>query len=210
MFPTLFIGIPLLSNLFAPQPSKPAENVLAEKSFSMGYRYPDQWVSNVFKDNILLTLYYLRGNPKTQEVNWTAVERPFHYEIKIPKGKTFAFHEDVLPEYKDKIVKTTDSHFNSYEGFKSDGWLVGDGVCQLASFINMAARAAGLDVLSPTNHNFAAIPQVPREFGVAIYDVPGQNYSNELQNLYVTNNRGKETSLAFDFDGKNLKVSVTE
>lgn len=152
----------------------------------------------------------MRGIVKDSKVNWNEVEKPFHYEFKLDKNQVFAFHDDVLPQYKDEVVKTTNAHFNSIEGFKSDGWLVGDGVCHLASLINWAARAAGLDVLSPTNHDFAKINEVPREFGVAIYDVPGQTYSNEMQNLYVKNNKNKEISIAFDYNGTDLKVSVLE
>lgn len=200
-----------MANIFVSTPSAALnEQVLSVRDFSLENRYPDKWVSDIFKDNILLTMAYMRGYEKSQDVNWTVVEKPFHYEMVLKPGEVFAFHDDVLPEYAGKVVKTTDSHFNSYEGYKSDGWLVGDGVCHLASFINMAARAAGLEVLSPTNHDFATIPEVPREFGVAIYDVPGQGYSNELQNLYVKNNKGKDVIFAFDYDGKELKVSVLE
>lgn len=204
MFQTIFIGISLLSNLFPSETPKPAANVLAERSFSMEERYPDKWVSNVFKDNILLSLYYLRGNEKTQNVNWTEVQKPFHYEFKLEKDETFAFHENVLPEYEAKLAKTTNSKFNSYEGFKSDGWLIGDGVCHLASFINWVARDAGLDVFSPVNHNFAAIPEVPWEYGVSVFS------TSQVQNLYVRNNKEEKIAIAFDYKDGILKVSVLE
>lgn len=211
MLSQIFIGISLISNIFNSTPSAlPAEKVVAQKSFSMENRYPDKWVSGIFSDNILLTLAYLRGYEKTSSVNWEAVRKPFHYEFKLDKNQVFAFHDDVLPQYKNEVVKTTTAHFSSYEGYESDGWLVGDGVCHLASFINMVAREAGLDVISPTNHDFATINEVPKEFGVSIYDVPGQSYSNQLQNLYIRNNKDKEISIAFDYDGANLKVSVLE
>lgn len=202
MIQNVLIGISLLTNLFPVQQQEPSVNVLSERNFNLEERYPDKWVSNVFKDNILLTLYYLRGNEKTQNVDWAEVQKPFHYEFKLKKDKVFAFHEDVLPQFEGKVVKTTNSHFNSYEGFKSDGWLIGDGVCHLASFINMAARDAGLNVLSPVNHNFAAIPQVPWEYGVSIFS------SQKQQNLYVTNNKEAEIALAFDYKDAILKVSV--
>lgn len=211
MLTQIFIGISIISNIFVSTSSAvKQENVVAQKGFSLEERYPDKWVSNIFRDNILLTLAYLRGYQKTSEVNWDEVRKPFHYEFKLAKGQVFAFHDDVLPEFKGKVVKTTTANFSSYEGYESDGWLVGDGVCHLASFINMAARAASLDVLSPTSHDFAAINQVPKEFGVAIYDVPGQGYSNQLQNLYIRNNKDKDVTFAFDYDGKNLKISVLE
>lgn len=211
MFESVFIGLSLISNLLIASPSAQPAHILGTREFSLEKRYNDKWVSDVFKDNILLNIAYMRGIVKNpSNVNWEEVRKPFHYEFNLEKGQVFAYHEDVLPEYKGKVVKTTGAHFSSYEGFKYDGWLVGDGVCHLASLINWAARSAGLEVLSPTNHDFAAINQVPREFGVAIYDVPGQTSSNELQNLYIRNNKDKEVSITFDYDGENLKISVIE
>lgn len=211
MLESILIGISLLPNIFgSTQSANLTPNILGEKNYSLEYRYPDKWVSNVFKDNILLTLAYLRGYEKTSDINWESVVKPFHYKMTLKPGETFAYHEDVLPQFEGKIAKTTNAHFNSYEGFKSDGWLVGDGVCHLASFINMVAKAAGLEVLSPTRHDFAAIPEVPRDFGVSIYDNPGQSYSDKMQNLYVTNNKNRDIAFVFDYDGKNLRVSVEE
>lgn len=210
MFQTIFIGLSLFSNIFSTSLPAVDYHLLSERSFSLENRYPDKWVSNVFKDNILLTTAYLRGYEKTTNVKWTEVTKPFKYEMVLKPGEVFAYHEDVLPQFEGKIAKTTNAHFNSYEGFKSDGWLVGDGVCHLASFINMVAKAAGLDVLSPTRHDFAVIPEVPADYGVSIYDNPGQSYSDKMQNLYITNNKNKEVAFVFDFDGKNLKLSVKE
>ncbi len=211
MLSQIFITVSLISHIFTATPSTmPVSNVVAEKSFSMENRYTDKWVNGIFRDNILLTLAYLRGYDKTSKVNWEEVRRPFHYEFSLEKGQVFAFHDDVLPQYRGEVAKTTTAHFNSYEGYESDGWLVGDGVCHLASFINMVAREAGLDVQSPTKHDFAAINGVPRKYGVAIYDMPGQNSSNELQNLYVKNNKDKTVEIVFDYNGKDLKVSVVE
>lgn len=208
-FQASLIGLSLISSLLVATPSaKPETPVLGSREFSLEKRYEDKWVSDVFKDNILLNIAYMRGIVKGPNIDWDEVKKPFRYEFKLEKDKVFAFHEDVLPQFKGKIAKTTNAHFNSYEGFKSDGWLVGDGVCHLASIINWAARDAGLEVLSPTNHDFAAINEVPREYGVAIYNVPGQSYSNQLQNLYIRNNKDKEIAIVFDYDGENLKVSV--
>lgn len=209
MFTSIFIGLSLLSNLlFATPSAKPEVHTLGSREFSLEKRYPDKWVSGIFKDNILLNIAYLRGIVHGSEINWSEIEKPFHYEFRLKKEEVFAFHDDVLPNYRGKVVKTTGAHFNSSEGFKSDGWLIGDGVCHLASIINWAAKDAGLDVLAPTNHDFAAINQVPREYGVAIYNVPGQSSSNELQNLYIRNNKNEDISIAFDYNGDNLKVSV--
>ncbi len=211
MIESLFIGLTLISNLLVGTPTvSPDVNVLSSREFSLEKRYNDKWVSDIFKDNILLNLAYMRGIVKDSQIDWNEVRKPFHYQFRFAKNEVFAFHEDVLPEFKGKIAKTTNAHFNSYEGFKSDGWLIGDGVCHLASIINWAARDAGLEVLSPTNHNFATINEVPKEFGVSIYSLPGENYSDQVQNLYVRNSKDKDIELVFDYDGQNLKVSVEE
>lgn len=211
MFQSIFIGLSLISNLLVATPSaKPETPALGSREISLENRYADKWVNDVFKDNILLNMAYMRGVVHGSNIDWNEIREPFHYTFELKSGEVFAFHEDVLPEFEDKVVKTTNAHFNSYEGFKYDGWLVGDGVCHLASIINWAARDAGLEVLSPTNHDFAVINEVPREYGVAIYIVPGQSYSNQVQNLYVKNTLNKEVSFVFDYDGEKLKVEVIE
>lgn len=211
MFTSIFVGISLITNLLFTSPSvQPASHIFGSREFSLEKRYPDKWVSDIFKDNILLNLAYLRGTVRGSNIDWDEVKKPFQYEFKLNKDEVFAFHDDVLPQFKGKVVKTTDAHFNSYEGFKYDGWLVGDGVCHLASIIYWAAKDAGLEALAPTNHDFMPIPEIPREFGVSIYNYPGKGYTNEVQNLYIKNNKDKPISIVFDYNGENLKVSVKE
>ncbi len=212
MFTSIFIGISLISNLLVASPSAQTRtHIMGSHEFSLEKRYSNKWVSDIFEDNILLNIAYMRGIVKdSNSIDWNKVKEPFRYEFKLGKDEVFSFHDDVLPQYQGKVAVSTHAHFNSFEGFKSDGWLVGDGVCHLASIINWVARDAGLDVLSPTNHDFMPIPEIPREYGVAIYNVPGQSGSNQLQNLYIKNNLGKEISFVFDFDGKELKVSIVE
>ncbi len=142
------------------------------------------------------------------DVSWENVEKPSHFEFKLNPGETFAFHDQVLPEYEGKVVKTTNAHFNATDGFKSDGWLYGDGVCHLASFIHVAALEAGLTSVSLARHDFAAIPEVDRKNGVSIKYMPGQPANSERQNLYVTNNQDKPVTFSFNYDGANLDVSV--
>lgn len=193
-----------------PEVIKP-EKVLAKREFSMEKRYGNEFVNGVFKDNILLNAVYIGGKMKVSaSPDWKAVQKPFTGSIVLAPNETFAYHKDVLPEYKGKPVKALDLHFGADQGFKSDGYLMGDGVCHLASLINWAARDAKLDVVSPTNHDFANIAQVPREYGVAIYSMPGNEAGNAQQNLYVTNTTKKPIALKFSFDGKNLAVAVVE
>lgn len=193
----------------APKASLFGKEVLATKQYSLSDRYSNAFVNDVFADNILLTLAYMRGLVKKgQPVDWNSVTSPFTYTMLLKPGQTFAFHDEVLPEYEGKNLVTTNAHFDSAEGFKSDGWLYGDGVCHLASFMNVVAREAGLGVLSPTPHNFAAIPDVPRELAIAVYTSPYDIVGSGKQNLYVTNTFASTVAFVFTYDGKNLQIKV--
>lgn len=206
-----FFGVAAM-NPFA-QPTavpQPQTQVMAHHEFSMADRYPVPSVSDVFKDNILLTLHYMEGNVDPKHVSWSDVEKPFSYSFTLQPKQTFAFHKDVLPQYKDSLVKTTNADFSSDQGFKSDGYLIGDGVCHLASFINVVAKEAKLDVYAPTNHNFAVIPEVAKEDGVAIYDTPDNTTTSQEQNLYITNNQDKPVEFTFTYKDNKLNVAITE
>ncbi|MDD5416211.1 MAG: VanW family protein [Candidatus Daviesbacteria bacterium] len=185
--------------------------LLAQKEMSLTNRYADKFVNNVFKDNILLNLAYLGDKvTSSKDIKWDEIAKPFQYEFKLEPKKTFAFHSDVQAKFQNSLVKTTNAHFNAQEGFKTDGYLFGDGVCHLASLINWAAREAGLEVEAPTNHNFANIPDVPKEYGVSIYSNPWSRGSNALQNLYITNNKTKPVAFRFAYQDNKVKVSVVE
>ncbi len=186
------------------------EHVIASHEVSLQDRYPVQSVSDVFKDNILLNLAYMEDKVKSSEINWDEIKKPFKYEFKLEPNKTFAFHDDLLDQYKDKVVKTAGAHFNSQEGFKTDGYLFGDGVCHLASLIYWVAKDAGLDANAPTNHDFMAIPEIDKQYGVSIYSNPASKGSNAQQNLYITNNKGKAITFKFEYNGEKLKTSVVE
>lgn len=195
------------------------DHILAQKEMSLDNRYEnkaslslrDKFVNDVFKDNILLNMAYLADKvSSSKDIKWDEIKKPFQYEFRLEPNKTFAFHSDVKAEYKDLLVKTTNAHFNAADGFKTDGYLFGDGVCHLASLINWAAREAGLSVEAPTNHNFANIPDIPKEFGVSIYSNPYTKGSNSQQNLYITNNKAKPITFKFEYQDNKLKVSVVE
>lgn len=187
------------------------EHLLGKAQFSLEDRYAVKSVNDVFKDNILLTYSYMAGEVKDPtHVNWTEVRRDRKYTVTLNPGEVFAFHEDVLPEFKGKVVKTTNAHFGAQEGFLSDGYLVADGVCHFASLINLAAHNAGLKVVAPTNHDFARIPEVAREYGTAIYYMPGSSSTNQMQNLYVENTKTKPINMVFDYSNKELSISIYE
>lgn len=189
----------------------PDLKLFSTREFSLKERYSNSYVSNVFSDNILLTAAYLRGIVKGgSEVNWEEIRKPFTYSFTLQPGESFAFHDGLFTEYEGKVKLTTNAHFNAQEGFKSDGYLIGDGVCHFASLIYWAAKDAGLNALAPVNHNFAAIPQVPSEYGVSIYSHGKDDKAGASQNLYIKNNKDKAINFVFEFDGTNLKVSVEE
>lgn len=185
---------------------------LAVHELPLEDRYPDSYVNGVFKDNILLTLSYAEGNKIVPgNIDWKKINNQSITKITLEPGQTFAFHDDVLPQYSGKVDKTTNAHFNAQEGFKSDGYLVGDGVCHLASVLSWVAKDAGLSVLAPTKHDFADVPDVPKEYGVSIYSNNfSKGSSNELQNLYIKNNKDKAVTFEFNYNGKVLIVSAVE
>lgn len=182
-----------------------ASDVRAEHQFSLNDRYPVPMVSDVFRDNILLTLTYMDGRVSDPaKIDWTAIEKPQTYSFTLQPGKTFAFQDTILPQFTGSVAGTMNSHFMWDEGFKSDGWLTGDGVCHLASFMYWVAKDAGLTALAPTNHNFAVIPDVPEEYGVAIFS------GNPEQNLYITDNLDKPVTFTFSYTGTDLDIKVTD
>lgn len=206
------ISLILSASLFSSTLLSPLTNekILASHEISLNNRYPVASVSEIFKDNILLNMAYMKGQVKSkEEIVWESVKAPFKYEFRLNPGETFTFHDDILPKYS-QVVKTTNAHFNSTEGFKSDGYLFGDGICHLASLIYWVAKDAGLEAVAPTNHNFMAIPEIQKQFGVSIYANPFSKGSHRMQNLYVTNNNEKAIDFRFNYDGDKLNLTIVE
>lgn len=199
------IEMPLLA------PKVEAEEALASHVMPLGDRYPVASVNDVFRDNILLTLHYMAGTVKSpSDIHWDEIRKPFKYEFVLKPGEVFAYHDGVLPAYQGKVKATTNAHFNAQEGFLSDGYLFGDGVCHFASLINWVGQDAGLKVESRVSHDFANIPDVPREYGTSIYADPGESYNEQMQNLYIENNLDKTVKFVFQYEGDELTVNVYE
>src|SRR3989338_4878723 len=190
------------------KPETFTDKVISEKQFSLENRYAVKSVNEVMKKNILLNLAYLNGSvAKKADINWTQITSPFHFEKTLGVGETFAYHTTVRDEFTAKVAFTTNSTFNAADGYLSDGYLFGDGVCHLASLINWAALEAGLETVVPKDHRSVAhIPDVPDDYGVSIYK---NGNIGENNNLYITNTKDKPVTLHFEYDGINLKVSVT-
>ena len=185
--------------------------VLASHEFSLANRYPEPWVNEVFKDNILLTLTYLKNGANINKpIDWNQVRKPSRFYFTLIPNETFAFHDLVSEKYQKQKLITTNAHFNATDGFRSDGFLFGDGVCHLASLLGWVARDSGLTVEAPTNHDFRAIPEIPQEFGVSIYSLASDNGRSTAQNLYITNNKDRDVSFIFDYNQDKLKIEVVE
>lgn len=202
-----------IKEIFAPKP-------LAQESMDLTNRYPDKWVNEVFSDNILLTLYYLKGDTENLQISqispigqivpdWQKIREPFEVSFELKPGEVFAFHDNLLPEFKDKVVQTTNSHFIWDEGFKSDGYLIGDGVCHLASLMNWAASEAGLKVTAKISHDFLPVPGIPKEYGTSIIWTPDASRNSVNQNLYIANNFSYPVKFAFKTDSTNIKLIIS-
>lgn len=202
------VGITSLFLSQTPARMPVAQPVIGQQHYSLTNRYSNTFVNDVFSDNILLTLAYMNGNVHEGRVNWDLVRSDFTYRLTLKPGETFAFHDRVLPAYEGKIAMTTNAHFSSDEGFLSDHYLVGDGVCHLASFMKVVADEAGLLVVAPTRHDFAKIPDVVREDGVAIYYDPNAIGSSRLQNLYITNTQSAAIQFVFRHADNALDISI--
>jgi len=186
--------------------------LLASHEISMSNRYPVKSVNDVFRDNILLALYNFSHGKSAVRKNpdWTVVSKPFDYSLTLNPGSVFAFHDGLLPEFKNMLVTTTNSHFGATDGFKSDGYLYGDGVCHLASLMYWVAKDAGLQTNVPVNHDFAKITGVDKQHGVSIKYDPTSPSNSARQNLYITNNRQNPITFHFVYQNDALSFSISE
>lgn len=175
-----------------------SNHILASYSIHLNNRHVNKFVNNVFSDNILLTLYYLSEEKVEATPLWKNVKSKTHISFVLNPQESFAFHDDVVDEYTKNLVKTTNSHFIGSEGFRSSGWLYGDGVCHLASLMYKVAYDAGLETYVPRNHSFAKIPEIDATYGVSIYSDPQNKKNDKMQNLYIRNNT--KSSLTFEFE----------
>lgn len=188
-----------------------AQTELSSRTMSLNNRFGYDLPENAYKDNILLNLAYIHGSVKTKsDINWDNLKQAKTIEMTLEPGQMFAYHDLIDPKYKGENIKTVHTNFGAGDGYKFSDGLYGMGVCHLASLMHWAALDAGLESIAPTNHDFFAIPEVPKEYGVAIYSSPDSISASEKQNLYIKNNFDSKVIFKFDFDGTNLKVSVVK
>ncbi|MBI4100139.1 VanW family protein [Candidatus Microgenomates bacterium] len=197
----------------APEEFKSEEKVLAQKTLDLSTRHPVKSVNEVFADNILLNLHYLKGDSeelkdKNGKIDWEKVRAPFEFTMTLKPEQTFAYHKNLHSEFKDKDVIAGKSGFGFSDGYKSDGYLVGDGVCHLASLFNWVASEAGLTVKSMVNHDFLPVPEVPREYGTSVFYSPDGSRNSANQNLYITNTFPYPVTFEISSDGKWVEIQV--
>ncbi len=186
-----------------------AQTELSSRTMSLDNRFGYNLPENAYKDNILLNLAYIHGSVKSKsDINWDKLKQPKTIEITLEPNQLFAYHDLIDPIYNGENIKTVHTNFGAGDGYKYSDGLYGMGVCHLASLIHWAALDAGLESVAPTNHDFFPIPEVPKEYGVAIYSSPESVTASQKQNLYIKNNFNTKVTFKFDFDGNNLKVSV--
>lgn len=190
--------------------------IVSERKLDLTDRWPDEYGNQVFADNILLALHYLKQEryqreekyqKNQKEIDWEEIRKPFEVSFELKPGQMFAFHPNVAPEYADAVVQTMNSRFYTDEGYKSFGGLGGNGVCHLASLINWVASEAGLEVIALVDHNFFPIPGVPKTYGTSIRFAPtGGNSQN--QNLYIRNNFDVPVRFVFAVNSNSVDLKI--
>lgn len=190
----------------------PVENTpieIGSASMSLNNRYGYDAPENAYKDNILLNLAYLSGEVRSRkDIDWRKIRKPFTLQFSLEPGQRFAYHDLIDPQYKDNVAVTAHTNFGAGDGYKFADGLYGMGVCHLASLIHKVALSAGVESIAPVNHDFFVIPEISKEYGVAIYSSPDAPEASAKQNLYIKNNLDSRIDFRFDFDGDNLKVIV--
>lgn len=202
----------------------PNEYILLEKTLDLTKRDRNPFANEVFADNILLALHYFAGHGETvkvtftgqgpRNIDWEKVRESFHLSLTLLPGETFAFHENLAPQYRVLPVRTSGTRYIFKEGYKAVGGLAGNGVCHLASLLNWAAQEAQfggkavLEVKAPVDHNFSPIPGIPKKYGTSIlYRPKGGNSQN--QNLYLKNNFSLPVKFIFFADSQKVILRIS-
>jgi hypothetical protein len=222
MIQTAFVSLLTASTLMLSEPklvptgsaqlqtqSHQAQKELGSASMSLDKRMGTSNPENIYKDNILLNLAYLSGKVnKGDSISWSQIREPFILQFDLEPGQRFAYHDIIDSKYNDNVVVTAHTNYGGAEGYKYSEGLYGMGVCHLASLIHWAALNADLESIAPSNHDFYAIPEIDKKYGVAIYASPDAKAASIKQNLYIKNTLDTKVTFKFDFDGDNLKVSI--
>lgn len=205
-----FSAIPFASGVLVPE-AQIRQAQIGSRTMSLNNRYGYELPDNVYKDNILLNLAYISGRVKSKnDINWDELHKPFGFQFSLEPGQRFAYHDLIDQKYQDNVVLAPHTNFGAGDGYKYADGLYGMGVCHLASLINWAAKDAGLESIAPTNHDFYSIPEIPKEYGVAIYNSPDAVEASKQQNLYIKNTLDSKVTFRFEFDGANLHITISK
>lgn len=215
--------VPIDAGIVMPSFDEPKSNattnsiVLSSAFLDLTKRVPDRTVNEIFADNILLNLHYIKGDVADVSIEpirgqnwkpiWEKVREPFAFSITLNPGEVFAFHNYVLPEFEGRKLKASWTQFSSWEGYKTYAGLSGNGVCHLATLINYVATKAGLKVTAPTRHDFFLVNGFDRTFGTSIYYGAG-GYTAEVQNLYIENIFDIPIAFIFSSYGERVGLKV--
>ncbi|MEK7611431.1 MAG: VanW family protein [Patescibacteria group bacterium] len=201
---------PVLPAFSAAETELAIQEVRSHETLDLTQRHGNRAINAGYGDNIRLYLHYLKGDAPQLENNWTKIREPFSFNLTLAPGQVLAFHPAVLPELRNKTVFFADTNLSASDGYRAVDGLWGKGVCDIASFLNMAATKAGLKVTAKTNHDFAPISGVDRRYGTSIYYDPSENLSSQKQNLYLENTRLNPLTIMFSVGETNVEIVVVE
>lgn len=184
--------------------------VLSTGTMDLSYRYPIENTSRVFAENILVNLYHLSRLGKGESEQITEGFKPQEnvpasFSLTLQPGEVFAFHDQVLNQYKESKIVAPEGGYRPKDGYILLGGLYGNGVCHLATLMNYVARRSGVEVTALTRHDFAPVPGFDREYGTSI----STGNSPERQNLYIKNDKEMPLELKFDLQGNELVFTMS-
>lgn len=201
---------PVLPAFSAPETRLAVQEVRSSETLDLTQRHGNTTINAGYNDNIRLYLHYLKGDGPQLENNWPKIREAFSFNITLSPGQVLAFHPAILSEFKDKTVLFAETNLSGSDGYRFVDGLWGNGVCHIASFLNMAGAKAGLKVTAKVNHNFAPIYEVPNRFGTAIYFDSEKNLNSQKQNLYLENTQLNPVTILFSIGETNVEIVVVE
>lgn len=191
---SLLLSQPVLTPVAGSAGQLVEKPVLASGSLDLSNRHPVKSVNDGFKENILINVDYL--------------EKAGGGALVLQPGEVFAFHKNILPQFKGEKIITQESGFTLKDGYQSVSGLPGNGVCHLASLMNQVASEAGLEVTAEVNHDFAPVPGIKKKYGTSIYFLPDGGSNSQRQNLYIKNNKDYPVEFRFNLEGEKLVFSL--
>jgi len=163
------------------------------------------YADEVLSFNILRYFHYLKGD--AEEFAGGENREPFEGSFVLNPGEVFAYHPEVLEEYRNQVAVTPETNLSMADGYKALEGLPANGVCYSASLFNWVASEAGLEIVAKVNHDFFPVPGVPQEYGTSIYHLAG-SHSSRLQNLYIRNTYDSPVEFRYFASGRGVVLVV--